>query len=74
MANMSYCRWENTAKAFKDCLYTLDEALEDGLTYAQFFATLSEDEQYWFKRMTTLASEFELVTGELKSAQAQEEY
>ena len=26
MANMSYCRFENTASAFRDCLLTLQEA------------------------------------------------
>lgn len=30
MANMSYCRFENTAKDMQDCVYNWNEAKEDG--------------------------------------------
>lgn len=29
MANMSYCRFENTANDLEDCYYNLDAPLED---------------------------------------------
>ena len=30
MANMSYCRFQNTVMALRDCKGALDEALEEG--------------------------------------------
>lgn len=51
MANMSYCRFENTYRDLLDCVNTLSEALDDGLTYTEFLDTLSETEQYYFKRL-----------------------
>jgi hypothetical protein len=43
MANMSYCQFENTASAMKQCLETLYEAAESGLSYDQFLERLSSD-------------------------------
>jgi hypothetical protein len=43
MANMSYCQFENTASAMRQCLDTLEEAVENGLSYDQFLAKLSSD-------------------------------
>jgi hypothetical protein len=43
MANMSYCQFENTASDMSQCLETLVEAVESGLSYDQFLAKLSSD-------------------------------
>lgn len=41
MANMSYCRWENTAKDMQDCANSLHE-VDD---IAEWFAGLDDYEQ-----------------------------
>jgi DnaJ-domain-containing protein 1 len=41
MANMSYCRFENTAGDMNDCLNDLIEAVDSGLSTAQFMDRLS---------------------------------
>ena len=41
MANMSYCRFENTANDMNDCLNDLVEAVDAGLSMAQFMDRLS---------------------------------
>jgi hypothetical protein len=49
MANMSYCRFENTSRDFEDCL----EAIEnDG------FDSLSENEQHYAKKLLRLSKQF----------------
>ena len=55
MANMSYCRFENTVDDMKECLEDIIEASEDGLSFDQFTAQLSTDsERYAVKRMLGL--------------------
>ena len=58
MANMSYCRFHNTYLDFNDCMNVVGEALDNGLTMKEFLAELSEQEQYYFKRLFTRASDF----------------
>jgi DnaJ-domain-containing protein 1 len=41
MANMSYCRFENTAGDMNDCLNDLVDAVDAGLSMAQFMDRLS---------------------------------
>lgn len=49
MANMNYCRFENTSRDFEDCL----EAIEnDG------FDSLSENEQHYAKKLLKLSKQF----------------
>jgi hypothetical protein len=43
MANMSYCRFENTVSDMRDCLNDLAEAVESGLSMKQFLERLSSD-------------------------------
>ena len=45
MSNMSYCRWENTYSALRECA----EHLEDG--------DLSESENRWRQRVLQIASD-----------------
>ncbi len=43
MANMSYCRFENTLHDMRDCLYDLHEAAESGMSLEQFLQRLGSD-------------------------------
>ena len=43
MASMSYCRFENTAIEIQNCIYDLEEAIENGLNFDQFMKNLSSD-------------------------------
>lgn len=52
MANMSYCRFENTARGFKDCLLTLEEA--DSFTELD----LSEYETSAMNRLAVYARQY----------------
>ena len=74
MPNMSYCRFENTGRAFQDCLNVVGEALDDGLNYKEFLETLSDDEQYWFKRLVTFCSDMTVFVDELHENLKQDEY
>ena len=49
MANMSYCRFQNTVQDLQDCFNAIDEALDNGEPMA-----LSADEQRAFQRMFNL--------------------
>jgi len=57
MANMSYCRFENTYRDFQDCL----EALEnDGID------SLSDNERYYAERLLNLSKKLiEVVDSEV---------
>lgn len=52
MANMSYCRFQNTSGDLQDCLYAMEEAcnMEE--------LDLSPDEKYAFARMYRLCQQF----------------
>ena len=56
MANMSYCRFQNTMMDFRDCLDIVGEAVDDGKTMEQFLAELSKEEQYAFCLLYTSPS------------------
>ena len=47
MANMSYCRWENTANDLRDCM----DALSEVGNIAEWYAGLSEYEQRGFRQV-----------------------
>jgi hypothetical protein len=49
MANMSYCRFQNTVMDLNDCINAIEEALYEGEPL-----DLSEDEQHAFERMYNL--------------------
>ena len=49
MANMSYCRFQNTVMDLEDCFNAIDEALGNGEPME-----LSSDEQRAFQRMFNL--------------------
>jgi hypothetical protein len=52
----------------------LGEAIDNGLTRKEFLEKLSEDEQYYFKRLLSRAQDFISYNEELLEAQHQEEY
>ena len=72
MANMSYCRFENTYRDLLDCVNTLSIAMDDELTYTEFLDTLSETEQYYFKRMLTRAQDLIDNTDELRMVEGKQ--
>ena len=74
MASMSYCKFENTSRDFLECLNSVGRALEDGKNYREFVDTLSEDEQYWFKRLLDYCSGMQVYVDELHENQKQDEY
>lgn len=45
MANMSYCRFENTASALADCVGALEDALEAPMHITDFEASLGSDNE-----------------------------
>ena len=55
MANMSYCRFHNTASDMKQCLESMAEALDMGMTMDEFRESLSEDERYGLGWVLSLA-------------------
>ena len=52
MANMSYCRFENTSKDLQDCVYAMDDAI----IIADM--DLSKTEMRSMQRMRELCQEF----------------
>lgn len=55
MSSMSYCRFENTVDDMRACLFDLQEAAENGLTFDQFLQQLSSDyERDSVRRMVAL--------------------
>ena len=54
MANMSYCRFQNTVMDMQDCFNAMDEAVDLNESM-----DLSSDEQRAFQRMYNLLTEME---------------
>ena len=52
MANMSYCRFENTSNDLQDCVYAMDDA------YTLADMDLSKTEMRSMQRMRELCQEF----------------
>jgi len=66
MANMSYCRFENTNRDLVDCGNAIAEALDEEVSYAEFFAGLNEYEQYAVSHLRRNAERFLELYAELK--------
>lgn len=58
MANMSYCRFENTSNDLHDCVRALNEANESGQTLAQFMRQSSDHERRSLAQMRKLCEQF----------------
>jgi hypothetical protein len=67
MANMSYCRFENTVNDMQDCLVELYESTESGLSFEQFMKRLGSDyERQAVKRMEHLIQEMQEVLEQMR--------
>lgn len=67
MANMSYCRFENTANDVQDCLKVLYDLDSDSVK--EFYDNLSSDyERAGFKNFLRLCEEVAAYTDEMLSA------
>ena len=73
MANMSYCRFQNTYRDMTDVVNVMGDALDNGQKMAEFIAELSEDELFYFKKLMTRASDFVQYYEELIDNDRQEE-
>ncbi len=58
MPNMSYCQFENTARDLQQCMRTLNDALEEGTTFAEFIRQMSPEELQAFKGMRQQCEQF----------------
>jgi len=70
MANMSYCRYENTVGDMNDCLNDLIEAVDSGLSMDQFLDRLSSDyERRSVKRMIDLLGQMSEASEQLNDSE-----
>ena len=74
MANMSYCRFHNTAHALVDCVGAMEDALEEGMNLEQFIADLSEDERRAFHKLIRLCDRIHEAADELENNETVDEY
>jgi len=51
MANLSYCRWENTANDLQDCMNSLSDVHD----FAEWFEALSSYEQQGVRNILSMA-------------------
>lgn len=62
MANMSYCRFQNTLIDFNDCLNIVRDAVYDDVPFEEFCEELGSDELKAFDQLYVRAKRFiELV-------------
>lgn len=54
MANMSYCRFENTYFDLKDCATALEEAMDRGVSLKKFVREMSKEELMAFEGITDM--------------------
>ncbi len=73
MANMSYCRFHNTAHALVDCVGAMEDALEEGMNLEQFMEDLSSDERRAFSNLLRLCERVQETVEELENNEAYEE-
>lgn len=67
MANMSYCRFQNTMTDFRDCVDALEEALHEGKSLAEFFEEIGKSEQFSLQYMRSLAFAYIMLYDKLES-------
>lgn len=58
MANMSYCRFQNTLLDLEDCLYEVHEAVVDDVPFDKFADQLGSDELRAFQELYHRAKQF----------------
>ena len=57
MANMSYCRWENTSRDFAECVNDLSHEMDGGISVQEYYDDLSDYEKVAFWSMIENARE-----------------
>ncbi len=70
MANMSYCRFQNTLLDFTDCYNTIDEAIMDDVDFDTFCEELGADERLAFTRLVHKAKLFLELVNEFQDVEA----
>lgn len=73
MANMSYCRFENTNMDLLDCINAIGQALDDGKTMAQFQEQMSSYEKIAMKQILDNCHLLIEYIAELEQSQGGEE-
>ena len=74
MANMSYCRFENTSNDLQDCLDQLIEAVDEGMSLKQFTASLSSEyERRALRQIIQMCADFTEAAEQLESYEEEEE-
>ena len=58
MANLSYCRWENTSNDMCDCWNAMADAMAEVENLKEWFEDLNEYEQSGFRNFMYLADQF----------------
>ena len=58
MANMSYCRWENTSKDMQDCINSMED-MDDGFEFSS-----SHEEQGFHNALNAAVMMLEMATPE----------
>lgn len=56
MANMSYCRFENTYGDLNDCVQAMEEAMDKGVSLKEFTREMSREELSAFQSMHAMCS------------------
>ena len=65
MANMSYCRFQNTVLDLNDCLNVVRDAVDDDVSFEEFAEELGADELKAFEQLYTRAKRFVEMVDEL---------
>lgn len=65
MANMSYCRFQNTVLDLNDCLNVVRDAVGDDVSFEEFAEELGADELKAFEQLYTRAKRFVEMVDEL---------
>jgi hypothetical protein len=58
MSNMSYCRFENTARDLSDCFNEVEKAISKDASFHEFVNMLSEYERDAFRQMIDTCKDF----------------
>lgn len=76
MANMSYCRWNNTNQDFGDCLDNMQWWLEDnpGKTWEDYRNQLNEYEQSQFTQLMKKIEQYQSTIEHYSKPEEEEEF
>lgn len=69
MANMSYCRFENTYGDLKDCVTAMEDAMDEGVSLKEFVREMSKEELMAFQSMAALCERMMEAYSEMTTMQ-----